>query len=161
MCMALGTAFVLFVNVINIVSRQINNITTFTAFSSGIETYYEMTPAWRTRLFSNFLAFQLSQLLTQFPTLNSILHKIASYGNDFHLSVVLWTICWYLLISFVYILGMRKHSILYILGTSASLSFGYLRQVSERIYPWDMPALFIFTIFILLFHPKNTGGYLF
>ncbi|MFZ1042904.1 MAG: hypothetical protein WCA79_00600 [Anaerolineales bacterium] len=96
-----------------------------------------------------------AETLPDRSALNSILYKIATYGNYFQLGVAFWTICWFLLISFVYVLDMKKYSILYILGTFASLSFGYLRQVSERIFPWDMPALFIFTIFVLLFHHKK------
>jgi len=156
MCIAFGTAFVLFIYIIYIASRQIDTVATFSAFSSGLENYIDvLPPAWKARLFSNFLAFQVIQLPTNVPMLNSILHKIATYGNYFQLGVAFWTICWFLLISFVYVLDMKKYSILYILGTFAPLSFGYLRQVSERIFPWDMPALFIFTIFVLLFHQKK------
>jgi hypothetical protein len=45
----------------------------------------------------------------------------------------------------------------FIFGTFASLSFALMPrlEMSVRFYPWDMPALFFFTVFVILFIQKK------
>ena len=67
-------------------------------------------------------------------------------------SIALWTSLWFVLIALVYIFFLKRRAVMYILGTYAAITFGYMPKVdTTRIYPWDMPALFIFVIFLFLF----------
>jgi hypothetical protein len=149
---ALGVAFVLAFQVMSIAPRQRDNSRTFESFANGLQKYYGLRAAWKTRLFSNYLA---EKVMDFFRGIRPAHFSFFSVENPFQLGLAFWTVLWLLLISAMYILFMRKRAILYILGTSAALSFGYLRALSERVFPWDMTALFFFTLFVLLFDRKK------
>jgi hypothetical protein len=48
------------------------------------------------------------------------------------------------------LMALEESALLAILGIFAGVSFGYTNGISDRIYPWDMPALFFFALFVCL-----------
>jgi hypothetical protein len=146
--LATGTAIPLFYQIAVLSAQQPDNIKTFFSFSSGFRSYQQLYTAWKTRLFSNMLAWQVDRL--SIWIMEKINIRYINKPEPFALA--LWTIIWFILISSVYILFLRQRSVLYIFGTYAAITFGYMPKLTEtRIYPWDMPALFIYTIFLFLF----------
>jgi hypothetical protein len=117
----------------------------------GWDNYLKFTVAWRGRLFSNALAAIAVRLgmsisaRTTVPWIDSPLELAAS----------LWTVGWFLLIGIAYLWAARQRSLFHIVGMFAALSFGYLTRITSRVYPWDMPALFIYTLFTILFVRKQ------
>ena len=61
-----------------------------------------------------------------------------------------WTGGWYLLTCLALTFFSGKRALYYLFGLFSCFAFGYLPTVNMRVYPWDIPALFIFTIFILV-----------
>jgi hypothetical protein len=146
--LTMGTIAPLFYQVVVLSSQQPDNFKTFFSFSSGLDGYYELKAAWRTRLFSNLLAWFVGRL-GSFIMSNAFVRYIT---NTQAFSVALWTALWFGLISLVYIFFLKRRAVFYILGTYAAITFGYMPKIpTTRIYPWDMPALFIFTLFLFLF----------
>lgn len=144
---ALGVTIPLFVEtaVLSTVDKDIENA--FYSLFNGFSGYENFKIAWKPRLFSNQLAAMTAHVS------DWILQKksVPFIQNPIELTVALWTAGWFLLICALLILSAKRKSIFYILGLFAGLSFGYMTRLSIRIYPWDMPALFIFMAFILFF----------
>ncbi|HUI89725.1 MAG TPA: hypothetical protein VLX61_13490 [Anaerolineales bacterium] len=146
--LAVGTAIPLFYQVAVLSIQQPDNIQTFFSLSAGLNSYQQLYTAWKTRLFSNALAWQVDRL--SILIMHSVNIRYMNKPEPF--AVALWTFLWFLLIALVYILFLKQRSVFYIFGTYAAITFGYMPKVAEtRIYPWDMPALFIFTLFLFLF----------
>lgn len=144
---ALGVAIPLFVETALLSTTDADIEGAFYSLSGGFGAYESFKTAWRPRLFSNSLAALTGRLS------GWILHRVSVpfIENTLELTVALWTATWFLLICLFLILFHKRRSIFYIFGMFAALSFGYMPRLAIRIYPWDMPALFIFTAFTLLF----------
>lgn len=128
---------------------------TFYALVDGMQQYYDFNTAWRPRLFSTGLAALLAQ-----ASENHFFGKIV-LGTSYPLglAVAIWTAGWFVLTGLPVILMIKRRSLFYIFGIFAAVSFGYMDvsiyQIDLRIYPWDMPSLFIYVMFVLLFVNKN------
>jgi hypothetical protein len=72
-----------------------------------------------------------------------------------HVGIAQWTALWFLIISLCLILAYRQRALYYILGTYAGVAFGYIAGVDLRIYPWDLPALCAFSVFVALLHQQR------
>ncbi len=146
--LTLGVVIPLFYQVVVLASQQPDNFNTFYSFSSGLNGYYGLKTAWKTRLLSNALAWQVDRLSAWIMS-----HINVQYINRPQpFAVALWTVGWFVLICLVYIVLLRRRSVFYIFGTYAALTFGYIPKLpATRIYPWDMPALFIYVLFLFLF----------
>jgi len=115
-----------------------DNRRTFQAFSGGIEKYREFKVAWRSRIITNFLAA-----------------KVALLGFlNLRLTVVLWSALWFFLIGMLYILAAKRKSLFYLFGTFAAILFAYTPNL-QRVFPWDLPIVFIFTAFTILYARKQ------
>lgn len=120
---------------------------TFNALSKGFDHYTEsFAQEWRTRLFSVLAA-------SAFGAYDGMV------GSDplaqetmFTIRVGTWVGMWLLLTNLVIIGAKRERSPLFLLATYAAVSFGYMvpGDLSHRVYPWDMPALFTFWCFVAL-----------
>jgi hypothetical protein len=125
----------------------------FYSLSNGIENYYDFKTAWKPRLFSTSLA-ALTARASDWLLAKTALPVVK---NSVELTVAIWTVAWFLLICLILILFFKRRSVFYIFGMLACISFGYLSRLhmAVRVYPWDMPPLFFFTLFVLLFSQKK------
>jgi hypothetical protein len=150
-----GVAIALFVKVAPIASPspKSDTYTTFYSLSNGLENYYDFKTAWKPRLFSNSLAAFTAHVSDWLLAKTSV----PVVKNSAELTVALWTAGWFILICFLLIWFLKRRSVFFILGTFAGISFGYLSRLhmAARVYPWDLPALFFFTGFVLLFTHKK------
>ena len=156
MIVLLGVTFAIFYQAVDVSLKHIHNAKAFESFSNGMEGYIGFKLAWKPRLFSNALA-------TQFVSASDAITasvKIPRIEEPLQLAVGLWTAGWFFLMGMMYIAWMKSRSVFYIVGMFAGVSFGYLPIGADRIYPWDMTALFIFTAFVILF-VKNKFAWMF
>jgi len=143
-----GVIIPLFYQIVVLAPQQPDNLRSFYSFASGLDGYHELKPAWQTRLFSNALAWQVDRLSAAIMSVRDI--RYINRPQPFSLG--LWTAGWFILVSLVYIWFLGRRSVLYILGTYAAVSFGYMDKLpATRVYPWDMPALFVFALFMFLY----------
>ncbi len=142
----MGVSSALFYQAAQISTAHAHNEYTFYSLTKGLNDYYNFNTPWKTRLFSNALAAVDARLS------DSILYRVQVpfIQSPLELTIALWTTGWFLLIGLMFVVVARNRATFYIFGTYAALSFGYMPRLATRIYPWDMPALFIFTLFLIL-----------
>lgn len=150
---ALGASIVLFNRAAVLANPNGDIFYTFHALSDGLENYYDFSTAWKPRIFSNALAalcvYGSKWILTK--------TSVPMVRDYFDLAIASWTWSWFLAICLSWIIFQKRNSLLYIFGTFTAISFGFISRttMAVRIYPWDMPALFFFTIFVILFSQKK------
>lgn len=121
----------------------------FQTLTYGLDSYKDsIKVAWQPRIFSNYLSTELSEVTA------SITGNILTSEKNVALTVGIWTVFWFLLMGLTYIHMFGKQSIFYIIGTFAALIFGYVPQLL-RIYPWDMPIVFGYVLFMALLLNKK------
>jgi hypothetical protein len=137
----------LFYQIVVLAPQQPDNLLTFYSYESGRESYAELPSAWKTRLFSNALAWQVDRFSAALMSVRDI--RYINRPQPF--AVGLWTIGWFFLVSIVYMWFLGRRSVFYILGTYAALTFGYVDKLpATRVYPWICrraglhPVLFLF-----------------
>ena len=54
------------------------------------------------------------------------------------------------MIGLLYIAAAPRQSLFYLFGTFSAVQFGYWPQLL-RVYPWDLPIIFVFAAFVLLY----------
>lgn len=115
---------------------------TFTAFTGDLQTYDNLRQEWRPRILSNFLVGRLINLL--------------SNHYDFSFIIGLWTSAWLFIMFLLLICGFHEKAIFYIFGIFAGIAYGYTKSIgSPWVFPWDMPALFIYVVFLILVTKKK------
>ncbi len=146
-----GISFILFYQSAELLTQHKHNTDAFNSLFAGWDNYLHFKVAWRGRLFSNALA----AIATRAGI--SILSRTDVFliNTPMELSASLWTSGWFFAIGLIYIWSARQRSLFYIFGIFTALSFGYLTRVTNRIYPWDMPALFTYVLFTILFVRKQ------
>ena len=151
-----GTALAIFYLAMDVSTNFGISLKTFDSLSNSLASYIsQVEPAWRPRLLSNGLASIAVRISRSISTRVAI--PLA--GDPIQLAVGLWTMIWYSLTGFLFIGWLKKSSVFYIFGLFAGTVYGYLpiggslgaSIVKNYIYPWDLPALFIFSLFTLLF----------
>jgi len=120
-------------------NRHVDNRTSFYSLSGPWSDYAQLRQEWRPRLLSNFLAGRLAQRV-EGPIPESRMARVAAA----------WTGVWFFATALAIIAFTGRHAMFYLFATFAGVAFGYLPTVNARIYPWDLPALFIFTLFTVL-----------
>jgi len=149
---ALGVAVPLFAEAAELSTVDEDIKTVFHSLSGGLQGYQNLKIAWQPRFFSNELAALMGRLCDWILLKTSV----PFVENPLELTVALWTASWFLLICLFLILATKRRSVFHIFGIFTALAFGYMPRLSIRIYTWDMPALFIFTAFVILFiHNKK------
>jgi len=149
-CAGLGAA--IFFQARTLAPHCVDNRMAFLSFASGPEQYRSLRPEWRTRLFSNVLAAAAARLADRMP---SVPNRAGPPSDSLANTVALWTAGWLVLTNLLFLARWRERSLLFMLGTYAAVSFGYMPGIVARIYPWDMPALFAFCVFIALMDCKR------
>ncbi len=144
---AIGVSVPLFVETALVSTLDPDDRAAFYSLSNGWQGYADFKTAWKPRLFSNGLAALTGRLSEWVLSKTSVSYIL----NPLELTVAMWTIGWFLLICLVLIFFRKRGAVFYIFGMFAGLSYGYMPRLSTRIYPWDLPALFIFTFFVLLY----------
>lgn len=109
----------------------------------GSET---LVQAWKSRVFSLAGARWLAAGARWLPELPSSLRAPTLET----LGIAQWLALWFLAVSAIHLAGRRESALFQILGTYAGVAFGYSVGLDLRIYPWDMPALAVFTGFVAL-----------
>ena len=149
----LGVSIVLFGKMVTIGYGKGDTPQTFYSLTGGLDQYYEFRTAWKPRLFSNALAVGAVRFSEWFFTKNSV----PMVRQPIELIIGLWTAGWFALTSLFLVVFFKRRSVFYAFGLFATISFGYLTRLhwAVRVYPWDLPALFFFTLFVLLFINKK------
>lgn len=150
-----GISITLFVKATTMASAKNHTSLTFYALSNGLEEYYDFLPAWKPRLFSTGLAraavFIGAYMFDRIDLLSA--------QTPLELTVGLWTAGWFILTALLFVFSFKRRSLFYVLGIYAGISFGYMdldrTSIDLRLYPWDLPSLFIYTSFLLLFIQKR------
>ncbi len=127
-------------------ARGINQ-RTFLSYEKGLSGY-SLRKEWRTRLFSNMAA---SLFVPSYEEDGQVLVD----DKKFAIAVGRWVAFWLFLANLAFILAMRNKSLWFLFGTFAAVSFDYTREISNRIYPWDMPALMCFSVFVALLYRRR------
>lgn len=123
-----------------------DNALNFHSFANGIEDYRNLKNVWKPRLFANALAAEVvTGCYAIWPKL-----KLPGVRTAKQFTVGLWTATWFFAIGLLYIFSCGERSLFYILGTFAGVCFAYIPGLLSRIYPWDMPVIFIYTASVLL-----------
>lgn len=145
----IGVAIVLFGDVVLISDKEPDTFRTFYSLSSGMDEYYEFKTAWKPRLFSNALAL----MTTKAGSWILARTDVPMVREPLDLVVGLWSSGWYVLACILFILFFKRRALFYVFGLYAGISFGYLSGLREapQVYPWDLPALFFYALFVLLF----------
>ena len=147
-CIVLGLSVTLAFQAAALAPLHADNERAFHSFSNGIEEYRDFKVAWRTRLLANFGAAEVARWNDRF----------AQQRNDeasaLEWTIASWTVLWFALLGLMYVHAAGRRSIFYLFGTFSALLFGYTPSV-ERIYPWDLPIVVIFTAFLILYVRKK------
>jgi hypothetical protein len=151
---AVGVTIILFNRMATISpSPKSDTYVFFYSLSNGVVNYCDFKTAWKPRLFSTSLAALTAR------TSDWLMAKTALpvVKNSVELTVAVWTTAWFLLICLAFIFFFKRRSLFYIFGMLACISFGYLSRLhmAVRVYPRDMPPLFFFTLFVLLFSQRK------
>lgn len=77
-------------------------------------------------------------------------------AEPFSQKVGLYVSFWLGLVFLLYLLTLEQLALLPILGTYCAVAFGYMPGIVDRVYPWDMPALFFYTLFVCLMIRRRT-----
>ena len=149
----IGSSITLFGLAAAIPHQQDVSFVTFDALSDGIENYYDFRSPWKPRILSTALAAYTIRIGERILESGSV----PMVKNIYQFTLGVWTSGWFFLTCLSLILALRKRSIFYIFGTFAGICFGYLvfYKTVIRLYSWDLPALFIFSIFVLLYINKK------
>jgi hypothetical protein len=135
-----------------------DNIKTFYAFKKSFGFYKEvMQRPWKARLFSCIFA-------SLFMPKDQILSYefVSDSENDYHIKIEvkdtdlfyrrvgIWTVFWLFPIFLLFIILRKEHSIFYLYGIFTAMFLTFLPNMYGRVYPWDMPALFFYCLFIFV-----------
>lgn len=126
----------------NISHISSDNMTTFFSFETSFNEYLSLRQEWRPRLLSNILAGQIVKMC----------RNTASKHDQLKTAVTAWTFIWFILISGVFIVILPKKALYFAFGIFAGIAAAYLND--PRVYPWDMPALFVYSLLLACYHVK-------
>lgn len=148
-----GVAVLLFGKAVSIAYPKGDTPDTFYALTQGFDKYYEFRTAWKPRLFSTALA-SITVRVSNWVLART---EVLMVRRPLDLVLGLWTSGWFVLSSLFLIWFLGRRSVFYVFGLYAGITFGYLTRLewAARAYPWDMPALFFYTVFVLFFIQKK------
>jgi hypothetical protein len=155
------------------------NLLTFARVPAEQRPNQRLPQEWKPRLFSTLLAaesfdlgvrraraaqpslFERGRLGTAPRAAGGRDGSILPAGTALALSYAAgtWVSGWFLLTGLLLVAHRGEQSLLYLFGTYSAVSFGYMPGIDERIYAWDMPALFFYTLFVVL-HDRNRPWWL-
>ncbi len=145
----LGICAILTQQVRQVAFSHSDNITTFYSYSNGMVKYKSLRQEWRPRILSNFLAGRFVNLFDVSKTRETRTEIIKSI-------IASWVAAWFLLTGILLTVFFKQKALIYILGIYAAISFAYMTGMGvTRVYPWDMPVLFVFCCFIVIIRSKK------
>lgn len=121
-------------------ARDPDNELTFLTATASWEHYLELRQEWRPRILSNLSAHTASRIAraaTDDPIL--ILRRTISFHSS----------GWLLLMNITLIAAWGRKAMPFIWGIFAAVMFGYASGLDKRIYPWDLPGLYLFALFVI------------
>jgi len=110
-----------------------------------------LVQAWRPRVLSLLLARGLWSVAPWLPELPTSLPAPTLET----LAIAWWVAAWFAAIGGLWIAARGERALFPILGTYACVVFGYSAGLDLRIYPWDLPALAVFVLFVALVHLRR------
>ncbi len=117
---------------------------TFFAFETlGLE---DLARAWRARVFSRWAAEGLAWIHPLLPVLPGTPPALPWTS----IAIAQWLALWGLVIGAILLAFQRERALFALVGCYACVVFGYSVGPDLRIYPWDLPALAVFTLFVAL-----------
>ncbi len=138
------------------------NVKTFASLENGMDSYCKtVRQEWRPRFLTNWMVSKTISSISQ-PTQNSGEYWEVSFGDEsrfvgkesFRSAVGNWVVFWFFLSGLLFIFIRKERSLFYLFGMYAAISMAYSPGVAFpeviQIYPWDMPALFFFALFVFL-----------
>ena len=139
-----STAVVMTHQVKNVALSDDDNVETFYSFANGLAQYKDERQEWKTRILSNFLVGRLVHVVER-----------AYHSTDpqkvMPRTAALWSFLWFVAIGIVFVAAFPRRALFYVFGTFTATAFAYTEGVgATRVYPWDMPALFVFGCFVVL-----------
>jgi hypothetical protein len=142
-----------------IVPLNYDNALTFVAGELDLEFYKGESEIGYVDLEKSWSPRVLSKALGSFFARGSIEGREIVPGRFVHL-VGLYASLWLGLIFLAYVILLRENALIPILGTYCGVAFGYMPGIADRLFPWDLPALFFFTLFICLLYAGKTRFFL-
>lgn len=133
-----------------------DNRATFLVYAATENNAAALPNPWKPRLFSTYLAGLMMKAILHVENSATML----SENDVFELGVALWAASWLFLVNTTFVFAFRDRSLFYILGTFAAVSFGYMPGIVLRIFPWDMPALFFYTLLVVTSRRLPAYGFL-
>jgi len=116
---------------------------TFVRSNASLENYHRLRQEWRSRVGANGAAHLVSEAVADGrPTGRAHLRR----------TVATHSAIWLALVNVTLLAGLGRRALVIIWGVFAAVVFGYAPGLVSRIYPWDLPALFWFTLALVLWH---------
>ena len=130
-------------------SLQPHNAETFVAGAFGVrlppvETrvgHLDVARNWRPRVLSNALGSL---------AVRGAIHEQGLDRNAFAHRAGVYSAIWLAAIFALYFVLMPRGALTAVLATYAGVAFAYLPGIADRVYPWDLPALFFVALFVCL-----------
>lgn len=112
--------------------------------------YGELRQEWRPRVLSIGSADVIAEFLWKQGIRDALTHLPLTIG--------LHSAFWLLLVNAALLWAFRRRAVVLMWGVFAAVVFGYCPGVVDRVYPWDLPALFFFTAFVACYHRRIYGA---
>jgi hypothetical protein len=139
-----STAVVLTHQAKNIALSDEDSAETFYSFTHGLERYKEERQEWKTRILSNYLVGRLLHVIEQ-------VYHSTDRTTVMPRTAGVWSFLWFLALSIAFVAACRARALFYVFGTFTATAFAYTEGIgATRVYPWDMPSLFVFGCFVVL-----------
>lgn len=108
--------------------------------------YDELRQEWKPRILSIGAADVIAEYLWKQGVRNAQVHLPLTIG--------IHSAFWLLLVNAALLWGFRRRAVFLMWGVFAAVVFGYCPGVVNRVYPWDLPALFFFAAFVACYHRR-------
>ena len=141
--LAAALSVVLFHMTVHLAPIRSDNRKTFISSNASLTEYLQLRSEWRPRVLSNAGAHVCSVIAGK---------VMESPETHLQTTVGIYSAGWFLLISLSLILGFGRRALVFMWGIFAAVVFGYAPGLVSRVYPWDMPALFFYTLFVICYH---------
>lgn len=151
---AIALCTIIFLKLRPIIFLHDDNIKTFYALKYSFEFYKNvMQRPWKPRLFSCALAalFMPDDQIKNWVLISpdDLRIEIKDY-ELFYIRVGVWTVFWIFLTFIIFIFLRKNFSLFYMFGIFACLGIYFVPTEYARVYPWDMPMLFFYSLVVFL-----------
>lgn len=138
--------------------QNYDNLFTFTSYQDGELKTAQMRPAWHPRVYSNYLASQLVWLKYLTPATERTKEEQID-KKQFKQALGFWWATWFFLTCAIYIVARKGgyRSTFLIFGSFCAVIYDVFvpEAAHTRVYPWDAPALFFFSVIVLAIEKQS------